>query len=85
MNLALWANNNESTVYTPNSVTTQTALQAGNLIPTVVPLFINTYLGPNGTANTMITDIDSGFKITQQVHLRLFSYPAKHTLYTNPQ
>jgi hypothetical protein len=58
-------------------------MTAGTLIPTIVPLFINKYLGPNGTANTMITDIDSGFKITKQVHYILISFPAKHTQHIN--
>jgi hypothetical protein len=71
MNLALWTNNNQSVVYTPNPDTTSIAMTAGTTIPTIVPLFIEKYLGPNGTANTMITDIDSSFKITQQVHYRL--------------
>jgi hypothetical protein len=54
-------------------------MTAGTPIPTIFPLFIEKYLGPNGTDNTMITDIDSGFKITQQVHYRLISFQAKHT------
>lgn len=79
MNLALWTNNNQSVVYTPNPTTTKTAMTAGTPIPTITPLFINTYLGPNGTANTMITDIDSAFRITQQVLYNLISSPLKHT------
>ena len=63
----LYKNNFESTVLSPNPVTTQTAISGGNDLPTVVPLFISAGLGPNGTANTMVTDIDSGIQVTEEV------------------
>jgi hypothetical protein len=85
MNLALWTNNQDSAVSTPNPATTATALNAGTTIPTVVPKFIQQSLGPNGTANTMITDIDSGFQVTQKVQLRLISSRNKHTAPINQQ
>jgi hypothetical protein len=85
MNLALWNNNMNSVVLTPNPATTQSALSASNPIPTIVPLFIEQYLGPNGTANTMITDIDSGFQVTQKVKLGLISFRIKPSSRINLQ
>lgn len=58
-NLNLYRNNNYSTVYSPNSLATSTT--------TVVPRFISSGLGPNGTSNTMVTDIDSGIRVTEKV------------------
>ena len=62
MNLDLWTNNYQSTVYSPNPTTTNAAMTANNPLPTIVPRFIGQGLGPNGTANTMITDIDSSLR-----------------------
>jgi hypothetical protein len=59
MNTNLYINNNQSKVYSPNSLTA-----SNNPLPTVTPLFISSGLGPNGTANTMVTDIDSGLQVT---------------------
>jgi hypothetical protein len=67
MNLALYSNNKNSVVYTPNPTTTNTSQHTGTPIPTITPLFIQQKLGPNGTAGTMVTDIDSGLQVTQQV------------------
>jgi len=47
---------------TPNPTTTQSALNAGTPVPTIVPLFIQAGLGPNGTAGTMISDIDNAYQ-----------------------
>lgn len=58
-NLNLYNNNNQSVVFSPNSLATSSS--------TVVPRFISSGLGPNGTANTMVTDIDSGIRVTEQV------------------
>lgn len=69
MNLALWTNNLNSVVLTPDPAATKSAMQAGTAIPTIVPQFIQQGLGPNGTAGTMISDIDAGFQITQKVKL----------------
>lgn len=66
MNLALWEDNKDSVVYTPNPTTTQNAFNTGTPIPTIVPLFIQSGLGPNGTADTMITDIDSSYESTKE-------------------
>jgi len=52
---------------TPDPVATKNAVTNGLEIPKIVPLFIQSGLGPNGTSNTMITDIDGGLQITQNV------------------
>jgi hypothetical protein len=58
MNLALWTNNQNSVVNSPDPA---------NTAATIVPLFIQQSLGPNGTANTMVSDIDAGLRVTQKV------------------
>ena len=51
-------------MYTPTQADTAADI-AGKLdIRRVVPLFIGKGLGPNGTANTMVTDIDAGLQVT---------------------
>jgi hypothetical protein len=66
-NVNLYKNNINNKVYSPNSITTQASIAGGNPLPTVTPLFISQGLGPNGTANTMVTDIDSALRITEKV------------------
>jgi hypothetical protein len=68
LNLDLWANNQNSVVYSPDPTATYSAMNLATPLPTIVPRFIAQGLGPNGTANTMISDIDSGFRITKIVH-----------------
>ena len=63
-NLKLYKNNFQSTVLSPNPVSTQAAIAGNNPLPTVTPLFISAGLGPNGTANTMVTDLDLGIRTT---------------------
>lgn len=67
MNLDLYKNNNMSTVYSPNPVTTANATTNNNPLPTIVPLFIQSGLGPNGTNGTMVYDIDKGLQVTAKV------------------
>lgn len=67
MNLQLWEDNKDSVVLTPDPIATFNANNNSLPIPTVVTRFIAEGLGPNGTANTMITDISDGFQITKQV------------------
>ena len=52
---------------TPNPSTTATAANAGQPTPLVDSRFIKTGMGPNGTANTMVTDIDAGLQVTAKV------------------
>jgi hypothetical protein len=63
-NLNLYKDNNESTVYSPNSATTESAISGSTPLPTVTPLFIASGLGPNSTTNTMVNDLDSGIRVT---------------------
>ena len=73
MNLDIYSNNQNAAVNTPDPVATYSALSAGNPAPTVTPLFIAQGMGPNGTANTMVTDIDSGIKVTKKVKSSKYS------------
>lgn len=73
MNINLWENNKDSKVLTPDPIATQNTIP----IPKITPRFIQQGLGPNGTANTMITDIDNGFKVTKQVLVPISSSPIK--------
>ena len=65
MNLNIYSNNKDAQLFTPNPTTTKTALDNGLAIPMIDSRFILTGLGPNGTANTMITDIDKGLRTTE--------------------
>ena len=67
MNLDLWNDNHLSTVYSPNPTTTNAAMSSSSALPTITPRFIQQGLGPNGTANTMITDIDSSLRTIHTV------------------
>jgi hypothetical protein len=66
-NFDLYNNNRDAKVVTPNSVTTASAVTNKDPLPLVDSVFIQTGLGPNGTANTMVTDIDVGLRNTQKV------------------
>ncbi len=55
-NLDIYRSNNDSKVITPNPTTTRASAPA---ISYVNSRFITQGMGPNGTNNTMITDIDS--------------------------
>jgi hypothetical protein len=63
-NIKIYKNNYLSTVITPNMAQTKTDISGNNTLHTIVPLFISQGLGPNGTNNTMVTDIDSGIRVT---------------------
>lgn len=73
MNLALYSDNQNSVIATPNPVDTAAANLAGTAPPTIVPLFIQTKLGPNGTAGTMVSDIDSGLQVTQRLSAQAYT------------
>ena len=60
----LYKNNNESAVLSPNANKTKTAIAGKTDLPRVTPLFISSGLGPNGTNNTMVSDIDGGLQVT---------------------
>ena len=63
VNLDMYKNNKDSKVTTPNPTTTA-ATPVGSSLPVVDSLFVKTGLGPNGTANTMVTDIDVALRKT---------------------
>lgn len=48
-------------------------------------VFIATGLGPNGTSNTMVSEIDTSLTVTSKVILKLFSYPQWRTPSTRQQ
>jgi len=62
-NLNIYKNNNDSKVTTPNPTTTAST-PVGSPLPVIDSLFVKTGLGPNGTANTMVTNIDSALRAT---------------------
>ena len=57
-NLDIYNTYKSSQMITPNPDTTSTAANAGQATPLIDSLFIKQGMGPNGTANTMVTDID---------------------------
>lgn len=61
----------ESQLTTPNPDSTATANNAGQATPLVDSRFIKTGMGPNGTSNTMATDIELGLTTTKKVSLLL--------------
>lgn len=61
INLDIYKNNKDSKVTTPNPSTTDST-PIGSALPVVDSLFVKTGLGPNGTDNTMVTDIDSSLR-----------------------
>ena len=67
-NIDIYNKNKDSEVTTPNPTTTA-ASPSGSPLPTVESYFIENYLGPNGTANTMVDDIHNQLLNTQKVNL----------------
>lgn len=68
-NLNIYNNYKLSQLTTPNPSTTATAANAGQSTPRVDSRFIKTGMGPNGTAKTMVTDIDAGLQVTAKVFI----------------
>ena len=66
-NLNIYKTYNASQMITPNPDTTSTASNAGQDTPRIDSRFIKTGMGPNGTTNTMLTDIDLGLRTTEKV------------------
>ena len=66
-NINIYNAYSSSQITTPNPDSTSTAINAGQDTPKIDSLFIKTGMGPNGTANTMATDIDSGLRTTATV------------------
>jgi hypothetical protein len=68
-NLNIYTNFKNSQLVTPNPDTTSTATNAGQSTPMIDSLFIKYGMGPNGTSNTMASDIDAGLRATKKVHI----------------
>jgi hypothetical protein len=71
MTLALYSNNQNSRLFTPNPAATPAA--------TFTPLFISQKLGPVTSAGTMVADIDAGLRVTQNVLPPPHSCPRRRT------
>lgn len=71
-NLNIYNNFKNAQMTTPNPTTTATAANAGQPTPLIDSVFIKTGMGPNGTAGTMVNDIDIGLRTTKIVLLLLF-------------
>ena len=66
-NIDIYNTYSTSQMITPDPGDTATAANAGQATPLIDSLFIKQGLGPNGTANTMVTDIDTGLRTTKIV------------------
>jgi hypothetical protein len=66
-NLNIYTAFKSSQLVTPNPDTTATAANAGQSTPMIDSMFIKYGMGPNGTANTMVTDIDVGLRTTKKL------------------
>ena len=78
-NLNIYNKYQSSQLITPNPDSTLTAANAGQTTPLVDSRFIKTGLGPNGTANTMVSLIDAALLKTKKVLLPIVSYQTKPT------
>lgn len=66
-NINIYQSNYQSTVYSPNHLTTNNSIQNNLALPTITPLFITSSLGPETANNTMAYDVDQAFNLTQKV------------------
>ncbi len=66
-NINIYTTFKDSQLVSPNPDTTSTAANAGQSTPMIDSMFIKYGMGPNGTSNTMVTDIDSGLRTTKKV------------------
>lgn len=78
-NFNLYSKYKDMQMITPNPISTATNLNANISVPMIDSLFIKQGLGPNGTTGTMVSDIDSGLRITAKVRRCLFSFLNKPT------
>lgn len=76
-NLNIYNTFKSSQLVTPNPDSTATAANAGQATPKIDSMFIKYGMGPNGTSNTMVNDIDIGLRTTKKVLVGLFSFPIK--------
>ena len=73
-NVNLYSKYRDSQMITPNPISTAVNLNANISVPMIDSLFIKKGLGPNSTAGTMITDIDSGLRTTAKVPIPSCSF-----------
>ena len=73
-NLNIYNTFKSSQMVTANPDSTATAKNAGQGTPMIDSMFIKFGMGPNGTSNTMVTDIDVGLRTTKKVIFPLFSF-----------
>lgn len=57
-NLLIYSDNKDAQLITSNPSTTATAISGGFSVPMIDSVFIKTGMGPNGSANVMVTKID---------------------------
>lgn len=69
-NVNFYSKYKDSQLITPNPTTTQANINANISIPMIDSLFITQGLGPNGTTGTIISDIDSGLRVTSKVRIK---------------
>lgn len=80
-NIEIYTQNKNATIITPNPDTTQTNLDAGFDFPRVDSMFVRTGMGPNGTFNTMVDDIDRGLRATEKKSYQAYQiYQSAQTL-----
>lgn len=65
MNINIYNNNKDARLYSPNPTKIQEALNNGLPYPMISSRFISRGLGPNGTVNTMVTEIDKSLRTTE--------------------
>lgn len=68
-NVNFYSKYKDSQLITPNPYTTEANINANISIPMINSSFIIQGLGPNGTSGTMISDIDSGLRVTAKVKI----------------
>ena len=73
-NLNIYNTFKTSQMVTANPDSTATAKNAGQGTPMIDSMFIKFGMGPNGTSNTMVTDIDVGLRTTKKVFFVLLSF-----------
>lgn len=78
-NLNIYSKYKSSQMITPNPDTTSTNLNNNISVPLIDSVFVKQGMGPNGTTNTMVTDIDAGLRTTAKVTLPQHSYLNKPT------
>ena len=68
-NVDLYNKNKDAQVISPNPATTASAVSGNTALPRVDSYFVQNYLGPNGTADTMVNAIDTALRKTQIVNI----------------